>query len=179
MRRDVVENAFRPAAVAKHLDSAHRVKVEGRARLIVPIVDQAQHRPALLVLSKPPRVSAHGGLDRAHMPAQRVGFRHRGHELPRVFARRGGQSWVRGADREIWRSRWPEPKAGVDRGGAHTLGVPAPWLRGGSDEGPGPLTPGSGRMGSKDPVGIPGPSFISISRATLTGGARAAGACRP
>ena len=28
-----------------------------------------------------------------------------------------------------------------------------------TDEGPGPLTPGSGRMGSKDPVGIPGSTF--------------------
>src|SRR2546421_6207841 len=46
--------------------------------------------------------------------------------------------------REIWRSRWPEPKAGVDRLGAH-------WkMR--DDVGPGPLTHGSGRLGSKDPV---------------------------
>src|SRR5712692_528330 len=53
--------------------------------------------------------------------------------------------------REIWRSRWSEPKAGVDLGGAHLLGSPR-CGRGGSDDGPGPLTRGSGRMGSKDPV---------------------------
>jgi hypothetical protein len=29
-------------------------------------------------------------------------------------------------------------------------------VAGGSNDGPGPLTPGSGRMGAKDPVGIPG-----------------------
>jgi hypothetical protein len=37
-----------------------------------------------------------------------------------------------------------------------SFGVPARVVRGGSDGGTGPLTPGSGRMGAKDPVGIPG-----------------------
>src|ERR1700674_290187 len=46
--------------------------------------------------------------------------------------------------REIWRSRWSEPKARVDRLGAHRR------MR--DDVGPGPATRGSGRMGSKDPV---------------------------
>ncbi|HSX79595.1 MAG TPA: hypothetical protein VLQ80_13620, partial [Candidatus Saccharimonadia bacterium] len=37
-----------------------------------------------------------------------------------------------------------------------SFGVPAPVVRGGSDGGTGPLTSVSGRMGAKDPVGIPG-----------------------
>src|ERR1700682_5321415 len=55
-------------------------------------------------------------------------------------SRRGGGS----GHREIWGSSGPEPKAGVALLGAHL------WMR--DDGGPGPLTHGSGRMGSKDPV---------------------------
>jgi hypothetical protein len=39
-----------------------------------------------------------------------------------------------------------------------SYGVPAPVMRGGSDGGTGPLTSVSGRLGAKDPVGIPGAS---------------------
>src|SRR5258705_11457266 len=51
VRCDVVKDVFRPAPVAQHLDAAHRVKFEVRARLVVPIVDQAQYGPTLLILT--------------------------------------------------------------------------------------------------------------------------------
>src|SRR5260370_23546498 len=109
-------------------------------------MDQPEHRPLFLVLTETPRVGTHRCLDAAHVTAELVALRHRCHELPGIVACRSQMSWDWRASREIWRSRWSEPKAGVDLGGAPTTGVPA--RSAGGCGGPGPPTHGSGPMGS-------------------------------
>src|SRR5260370_18552113 len=141
-----------------------------RPGLVVPVVDQAKHRPALLVLTEPACVRAHRRLDAAHVPSELVGLGQRGDQLPCFVASRRTphMSWGRRAGREIWRSGWPEAKAGVDLGGAHLM------MR--DDDGTGPPTHAAGRMGSKDPAGISGLNSIPPSKRIA--GARAGRGCR-
>ena len=55
----------------------------------VVVVDEPEHRPALLILAVLPRVGAHRGLDAAHVAAQLLGLGHRADELPGFVPRRG------------------------------------------------------------------------------------------
>src|ERR1700674_1446439 len=112
-------------------------------------------------------ISPHRGLDAEHVATKLLGLGHRGHELPGLIASRVPQvqmRWDRRAGREIWRSRGPShdfvvgTPVDVDLGGGTPLGAPP---KAGGCDGTGPLTRGSGRMGSKDPAGISG--LISIS----------------
>src|SRR5438309_12073518 len=91
VRGDVLQHVLGPAFLAQHLHSARRMLLRRRAGLVVPVVDQAEHRPALLVLPEAPRVSPHRGLDAAHVPAQLVGPGHGCDELPCFVSGRGSQ----------------------------------------------------------------------------------------
>src|SRR5215472_18994102 len=56
--------------------------LRGRAALVVPVVDQPQHGPALLVLAEAPGVGAHRGLNAAHVPPERLALRPVHDQLP-------------------------------------------------------------------------------------------------
>src|SRR5205807_9753441 len=72
-------------------DAAHGMQLSGRARLVVPVVDEAEHSPALFGLAETAGVGAHGGLDAAHVAAQLLRLGHRGDELPCFVACRCAQ----------------------------------------------------------------------------------------
>src|SRR2546428_5914552 len=122
VRGDVVRKVFRPALLPQRRDADHRVELLRRTRLVIPVVDQPEHRPALLVLTESPRIGPHRGFDAAHMAAQLLRLGTRGHKVPgfvaggrggyKIFSTAGGHPSVPAPGADV--SREPPPN------GTHT-----------------------------------------------------------
>src|SRR5207302_1685514 len=121
VRGDIVQDVLRPTLVAQHPDAAHGMQLSGRARLVVPVVDEAEHSPALFVLAETAGVGAHGGLDAAHVAAQLLRLGHRGDELPCFVARRWASSAIAAtapatANRSSLEEAWPASSDSISAG---------------------------------------------------------------
>src|SRR5262249_12468374 len=75
VRGDVAQSILWPAPLTEHRDAAVGVLLGGGTALVVPVVDEAEHAPALLALTEAAGVRSHSRLDAAHVAAQVLALR--------------------------------------------------------------------------------------------------------
>src|SRR5262249_50806890 len=88
VRGDVAQSILWPAPLTEHRDAAVGVLLGGGTALVVPVVDEAEHAPALLALTEAAGVRSHSRLDAAHVAAQVLALRHLGDQGPGFLALR-------------------------------------------------------------------------------------------